>query len=364
MSSLRLCLVTDSTTTLNEFTRLTKTTTYNDRMSTQAASPAQTHTATSVADGGAGSVDGSAPVSVIYSTVSKETLINLSPIEHTSSKLSALNATVVSLASSVSKSSLDSISPDIQTTNAINSLYSTTPDSTSDTISSTDITTTNLDLTVTPSDINLLTETSTTADNFFIMLDSVSSVNDTAALLDSTSVPELSSFPDATTSSYDPAILVQADSTIAVQSTFRSTRITTTAEHHFQSLIPSTPFVTHSSNGTSRSLKCCCRCCSTAATNLCRSCSNDTLASSMGCAQTLDQPQKLAGTSQGPSTKSTSPFDAYTGQLFETKSFQALENLTVTLASLPIDVKTKLSFGLGDTIVDCRFNGRSCNMSQ
>jgi len=117
------------------------------------------------------------------------------------------------------------------------------------------------------------------------------------------------------------------------------------------------------------SIHCCCRCCydvtSSPLTSSCTVCGDESLVDAAQCAA---QPPPPAPT---PFTRPTEPnFDPpaqlegsqFPERLAVTPEFAAMEQLTESLAALPVSEQAALGFTAADFILECTYDGAQCNM--
>jgi len=117
-----------------------------------------------------------------------------------------------------------------------------------------------------------------------------------------------------------------------------------------------------------RPVHCCCRCCydvtSSPVTSSCTVCGNESLADAAQCAA---QPPSSPTHFTRPTEPNFDPPAQLEGSKFAerlavTREFAAKEQLTESLAALPVTEKAAFGFTTSDFILECTYDGTPCNM--
>ena len=158
-----------------------------------------------------------------------------------------------------------------------------------------------------------------------------------------------------------------------------NTVITTTTEETTTS-IPTTEQTTTQQTTTSQEvtsfettthpveLHCCCRCCwdmtSSPLTSSCTVCGDESLADAAQCAAEPPPTPKPFTRPTEPNFEPPAQLEGsqFAERLAVTPEFAAKEQLTESLAALPVSEKTAFGFSSDDFILECTYSGASCDM--
>ena len=170
-------------------------------------------------------------------------------------------------------------------------------------------------------------------------------------------------------SNYD--LTLELCSTNIVITTIRdetTTSIATTTTVATTTTTETTTMETTTTQSAQLPVHCCCRCCydvtSSPLTSSCTVCGDESLADAAQCAaQTPPSPTEFIRPTE-PNFEPPAQLEGsqYPERLAVTPEFAAMEQLTESLAAMPVAEQAALGFTTADFILECTYDGVPCNM--